>query len=189
MNWKDPKTEKLYSNLVELKLIFEFPKEYLTHHFRGIKNRVDSSALNLISLYSNSKLLVDRINDNWEVIINRIRQFELECLSHSASLMHNNNTVADESAALTAQRIRSIETKLSYLTEHSSMMSIAHVEQMLNDELLKLERIVFQNKSILYLDNKNGLDFMRDLPQFFIGKLVCISNEYFRQDKLDLFFK
>ena len=194
MNWKDPKTEKLYSNLVELKLLFEFPKEYLTHHFKGLKNRVDASALNLLSLYSTNKLVIDKINDCWEAIINRIRQFELECLSYSASLMcnsnsNNNSNLAEESSSMTAQRIRSIETKLNYLTEQSSMMSIAHVEQMLNDELFKLERIVFQNKSILYLDNKNGLEYMRDLPQYFIGKLVCITNEYFRQDRLDLFFK
>lgn len=186
MNWKDAKTEKLFSNLVELKLIFEFPKEYLTHHFKNLKNKVDSSALNLISIYSTNKHLIDKINDCWELIINRIKSYEQECLNNLVV-----TKLADENST-TSQRIKQIEAKLNSLNEASlSQASSAYnyIEQLLNEELFKLEKIVFQNKSLLYLDSKNGTDFMRDLPNYFIGKLIVVTNEYFEQDKLELFFK
>lgn len=185
MNWRDARTEKLFSNLVELKLIFEFPKEYLTHHFKGLKNRVDTSALNLISLYNTNKSLIDKINECWELIINKIKQYELDCLTN----LHVTN-LADENST-TAHRIKQIETKLNNLSENEKSNSTQStlIEQMLNDELFKLEKIVFQSKCLLYLDNKNGIDFMRDLPSYFIGKLVFVNNDYFEQEKLDLFFK
>ena len=184
MNWKDAKTEKLFSNLVELKLIFEFPKEYLTHHFKNLKNKVDTSALNLISVYSTNKQLIDKINDCWEQIINRIKAYEQECLNNLIV-----TKLADDNST-TSQRIKQIETKINTLNESSFNSSSANlIEQLLNDELFKLEKIVFQNKSLLYLDYKNGTDLMRDLPNYFIGKLIVVTNEYFEQDKLELFFK
>jgi hypothetical protein len=181
MNWRDARTDKLHSSLVELKLIFEFPKEYLTHYFKNLKNKVDSSALSLLSLYKTNKIIIDKINGCWELIINRIKQFEQECLGN-LSLMNN---ISDENSS-SAQRIKQIEVKLNNLNEN---MPNSALEQLLHDEFIKLEKIVFQNKCLLYFDDRNGTELMRDLPCFYIGKLIYVSNEYFDQEKVELFFR
>ena len=86
--------------------------------------------------------------------------------------------------------IKFIEDKLNNSTDDYLPKEINHL---IYDQTVKLEKVLFQNKAIIFLDRikcgnwmDNYLDDEQERnifdemdPETTVGKLVCVNNEYF----------
>lgn len=166
-----------------LKLAFYNPGEYIYNYFSDLRNEVDLAAN--LELANNEELIEENENcftDNWIDIIDRIKQFERECL-HASSLSNSFINVKTHKA------VDLIQKKINDLGNQSVKSElIQEFEQIIDNEINKIEKILLCNKSIIFLDKEKC-----ELKQLFskmnlnltIGKLLFVKNEYFSKQSME----
>lgn len=158
----------LNKELDHLKLIATIPRLYLSNYFINLRNEID-----LIfapkSIVNNSDALC--FKKTWKEIIEAVDTFESKLDVKRFTL---SQTVIDE----TNQQITHIQTKL---TE-------THIQDSIDKEKHKLERILLKNKTILILDKSNCLwdDLFNENE---LAKLVIVTDEYINNKEINLIKK
>lgn len=172
--------EDLNKQVDDLRIMFLFPAEFLTNHFKNLKSKIDSAALNLLTTCYNMKNQA-KINESWEQIIQKLKQYEKECLTNSIT------NLKEDFSNETTDKIKQIELKLALLSIDYNQKAARELEHLIADEMNRLQRFFFLNKTFLFVEKKTSNKTL-DLSAYF-GKLICITNEYFSKNSTDFIIK
>jgi hypothetical protein len=199
--------DMLKLDLKTLKQAFELPRIYLTHHFDDLRRKVNIGFLlkeQVIKDFEKKVLLEkDRIH-----LTNVINSFEQDCLRKQKV-----NAFNYEITTKTAKRIKFIEKKLEDLYRYRisekifpeeddvSYEDFDYINSLIYDEKTNIEKIIFLNKTLLYLDineiktekdnssyfdnsesesdasNSDGLIELDD-SEILVGMILFIENDY-----------
>ncbi len=119
--------------LENFKFFLEFPKNYVSEYFRGLKNEVDLSLIVIESNQLNDQDQNKKMKELWLQIIAKIDSFEQECLKKCESLKNEPT-----------------------MTEMSSKLKACHLNnEQLEIEKNQLEVYLFSNKTQIFLNNSN----------------------------------
>jgi Leucine-rich repeat (LRR) protein len=183
--------DSLKYKLNVLKQVTNNPRSHLESYFSDLKNEVTTSFYVKLDQqqmrhtdYSDTKLKL-----NLNEMLHKINEYESECISKSTLIILENEDNND--------LINSIELKLLMNTD------LLNLNDLLYDEIYKLEKILFLNKTLFFIDKIkyenetnnsqqqsnsddsnesftetiNLFHYMNNKNTF--GKLVLIQNEYF----------
>ena len=150
--------DMLKLDLKTLKTAFELPRIYLTNHFDNLRRKVNISFLlkeQAIKVYENRVLLEkDRVQ-----LTNVINSFEQDCLRKQKV-----NAFNYEITNKTLKRIKYIEKKLEELCRYGIIENkfseenpsyedlFDYISSLIYDEKKNIEKIIFLNKTLIYLD-------------------------------------
>jgi hypothetical protein len=119
---------EIINQIEELKQMQRFPRYYLSKYFEELKTQVDTKyALKLDD------------KDKYLEIINSIESFEQDAYNKWSS--KSINTYDDE--------IKLIEDKLN-----NNLNNVSDITKLIGELKLKIETILFSNKTILFIDKK-----------------------------------
>ena len=157
------KTRKqLLKDLEELKDIIEFSRLYLANYFSELRNEVDKEFISILMHHHGDEQIKTNLNQSWKKMIEHINSFEEQCINTTVDLTENE------------ERINSIETTLNESTES--------IQEMIDIEEYSLMKLLFQNKTIVYLDAKHILKKYKSNTN--AGKLILLDGETIRKKKL-----
>ncbi len=132
----------------------QFPRYYLSKYFDELRSQVDTKyALNS-----------DEI-DKYLEIINRIELFERDAYNNWPSRGINEYD----------KKIKSIENKLN----NNNLNNLNDIAQLIDEVKSKIEKTIFSNKSILFIDEKSRFYFARN------SFLLIINDEHIRMSCID----
>lgn len=161
----------LKEDLDRLKNINTFPRFYLSNYFSDLRTEVDL-AFATQDLHETDQTLREKIKKNWTEMILKINEFEQECLLKLKNNSFNNSQITDQ----TEQLINLVESNFINNNIKEDIL-----KELIDGQILKLEKILFLNKLMIFLHRKNGhytilckkLDHRTT-----VGKLIYITNEY-----------
>ena len=168
-------TSKLFENL---KLILQTPRLYICNYFNRFRKDIDLFFIKRIIVETNTKTKA-KLNRNWIEIIHKVDLFEAKCHRNQA-----NNHLDKLLISVTDEKICSFELSLND--------SNLELRQIIQEQIYKLERILFLNRTIFFIDsiNYSGFDsFKRMDLQTTVGKLIICTNEYFDNRSLKQLYK
>ncbi len=157
--------------LERLKNIFHFPRFHLSNYFSDLRTEVDL-AFATKDLNETDLTLREQIKKNWTDMILKINEFEQECLVKLKNNSFNNSQITDQ----TEQLINLVESNFINKKIEEDIL-----KELIDGEILKLEKNLFLKKLMIFLHRKNGhyailckkLDHRTT-----VGKLIYITNEY-----------
>ena len=137
---------------------------YLVNHFSDLRAQVD-----LDYAIVNDEIL----KENWIKMINKIDEFEKDCIiSLSINPFFKNETANINETIKTIEKL--LENKnLGFIERKELLNSIKY-------EIFKIEKNLFQNKTLVYLGKCVSIDF---------GRLLFISDAYLNKSSIELFLK
>ena len=139
--------EKLLNDSNNIKDIIDFPSLYLENYFIELRNDIDKEfALKQLELQNDEEKKKD-LNELWQKIIEKTDSFEKSCIKSSYDLEKHKT------------RINKIETILN----NQETINLKKAEEEIKTEEINLLKILFQNKTILFLKNQ---------------KLVILNDEF-----------
>ena len=173
----------LDKQLYKLKEILNFPRIYLCNYFADLKTEIDLSFAKKQQNSSNAEIM-QILHENYKQMIDKVNSIEEHCLKIQKQ------TFNDELTHETNSIIKQIENKLNITTDEYLSKEI---NDLLYEQTLKLERVIFQNRTLIFLDRSKCCHFIDDFndneeernlfdemdPNTTVGKLVCVYNEYF----------
>jgi hypothetical protein len=142
----EEKMNEIINQIEELKQMQQFPRYYLSKYFEELKTQVDTK-------YA---LKLDE-KDKYLEIINSIESFEQNAYNKWSS--KSINTYDDE--------IKLIEDKLN-----NNLNSVSDITKLIGELKLKIEKMIFSNKTILFIDKKTR--FNRKSNSY----LLIVNDEY-----------
>ncbi len=163
----------------QLKLASYNPDDYIYNYFSDLRNEID--------LVANSQLMDDDtpannneiITDNWIEIIDLIKFFEKEC-NQMRSLKNSLTEIAKAHLV-----IDFIHKKINENSNQLDKIEVfKEIDQLLDSELFKLEKRLFCNKTMFFLDRQKN-DCLKSMPKEKIGKLIFVTNEYFSRKSIE----
>lgn len=139
---------------------------YLANHFCDLRAQIDLDFVRLNDV---------TFKTDWIQMINKTKEFEKECLNSLArhSFFQNESAVVKE-------KIKLIEHKLTKFKTKFNSSQLNELNQSIKYEKLLLEKILFLNKTLVYLNNIHSVK---------LGKLLFISDAYLNKLSIDLFIK
>lgn len=166
--------------LDKLEVMAEFPRFYLANYFSDIRTEVDL-VYGLKQANETDSEILSKINREWLKVINKVDQVEAECLRLNLRKFRFNNQTLMES----------IRTRTGLLNENKKIC-------LLKEEINKLEKILFNNKTVVYLknssfgnENKNKNKKQKVEPYEkqvknanLFEKLIIINDEYFSNEDI-----
>lgn len=217
---KKKMTFNLRKDLEHLKQIIRNPQVYLKDFFSGLRSEIDLTFIERKNVISHSESLLNDLKNNWHQIVSRINLFELECCSKGS-------VFSEDFINQVKERIQTVEEKLNCINyskiqiddelneseyENENETSISeetirtYMFDLIHDEIMKCERILFKNKTYAFLEqNKykanlaNRIEcydvenerclFDRMNKDTTIGKLLIVSNEYLGKNAIDILLK
>lgn len=156
-----------------LKLILRSPRQYIGNYFNGFRHEIDILFMQRILVETNAKTKA-KLNRNWIEIIHRVDAFELKCLKHQATNQFN-----DFLAYKANEKLKLVELKLT--SDNRELLKV------IQEEIFKLERVIFLNRTIFFIDRihfSNFDSFKRMNAETTVGKLIICKNEYFDKQSL-----
>ena len=139
--------EKLLNDSNNIKDIIDFPSLYLENYFIELRNDIDKEfALKQLELQNDEEKKKD-LNELWQKMIEKTDLFEKSCIKSSYDLEKHKT------------RINKIETILN----NQETINLKKAEEEIKTEEINLLKILFQNKTILFLKNQ---------------KLVILNDEF-----------
>lgn len=154
-------TLQLEKFICELELLFELPRLFLCNFITDIKTAIDLASIK--NELTDKRLYIK--------MINCVDQFENDCLKkfHGFDPFLVQETLATINNAKSC--IQSIKTNIDL---EEIMISVY-------DCFYKLEKIIFKNQTIVYLENSLQNDIYRNKTHDpnSIGILLIIENQYF----------
>jgi hypothetical protein len=143
-------------NITQIKLIIQNPRIYLSNYFDDLKNLIDLEYFETI--------LRDRIDKNSQVdlckrhqeITEKLNQVQIECFQNFPLSQIN------------VEIFNQIKTFLNNIESQN----IDNLNQSIYENLMKLQKILFSNKSLIFLKKKD----IPDLKSF--GLLICVEDQF-----------
>lgn len=167
MSWKKVKLTELNHNLDNLKSLFTCKRLYLAEYFLELRNQIDLKVNKIIELNETNR---EEITKNWLQIIEFINSYEKQCFKTCS-----NNKFSNEITLQVNTAIELIESKINNsnidLDDETFELITDQIDDHIYENILKLERIIFLNKTIFYLEST-------DIEPSF-GKLIFVINDHF----------
>ena len=148
---------EIINQIDELKQMQQFPRYFLSKYFEELKTQVDTK-------YA---LKLDE-KDKYLEIINNIESFEQDAYNKWSS--KHINTYDDE--------IKLIEDKLN-----NDLNNVADITKLIGEVKYKIEKIIFLNKTILFIDKKTRFNpksnsFLLIVNDEYISNNLIVNDEY-----------
>ena len=179
------KLNELKYEFERLKCVHRVPRLYISNYFSELKREVD--------LYYNRKDLKkqdERLLKIWLEIIRKIEHYENDCQKWFKKLPddldeHTSNVITHTDMKLNELHSSNIEINLK---SNKVERIIDEMTYLVNDQLLKIESILFNSKKMLFIDisKVNGTKYSDEKET---SKLIFINNEYFGRIGTDLIKK
>ena len=170
---------KLKEILADLKILIEIPRLYLANYFQELRNRIDLLAVERCFNETNEK----ELNANWTLIIKKIASFEKECFRKMPTNQFSKDVASDA-----LNLVNQIESKMSDFDG----MALFDYEKILANETIKLQRILFLNRTIIFLERKDCKMielFSKMNMNTSFGKLVIVKNKFYTFQELSFIQK
>ncbi len=145
--------DTLLNDLNKIKEIAELPSLYLSNYFMELKNDVDREFAPKQLELQNDKEKKKELNELWQQMIEKIDTFEKSCIKSSYDLETHR------------KRINEMEEKLN----KQKTINLNGVKEIIESEEINLLKILFENKTILFLENQ---------------KLIIINDEFISKTTL-----
>ena len=145
--------EKLLNYLNKIKDIVELPSLYLENYFIELRNDVDKEFASKLLELQNDEEEKKELNELWQQMIEKIDSFETSCKTVSYDFEKNKT------------RINEMEKKLN----NQDAINLKETEKIIENEEINLLKILFKNKTILFLKNQ---------------KLVILNDEFISKTSL-----
>ncbi len=171
---------KTSMKLAELKSIINCPNLFISEYFARLTNDVDmeSEMLLLDRKTTNTYKKQQAITKNREVMIDRIKSFESECLNCKEDKLSESDLA--EARALIAAVEGEAGTK-------RSPQELQQTKQLLDSQIQKLKTILFHNKCFLFIKKQEVIDYNSDESVMF-GKLLFM-NHLFSSKGMETFYE
>jgi len=146
-----------------------------------------------------------KLTDNWLEIIDKIKLLESQCISHHSMTTFEFNT---EQFDVLKIKLNDLSAQVdTYLAEYQNdtstincnnqlvndNLAIANLTDIINRIQFNLDKSLFLNKTIVFLERDAHLDkedyLARMDPALTVGKLLVISNIYFSLDEINEAFR
>lgn len=167
--------EKLSKEYEDFKSLFKYPRLFLRKHFNDLKNQIEQAYEQ--KTISRTSADLKKRHENLIEITQRVSQFELECLEVQIDNKFEASLTRD-----TNEKLKIIKTILNDLSETNlkSKEVVQEISDLIYNESIKLERVLFQNKTILFIRRDNSLEhlFTKTNPNTTFGKLIMVNNAY-----------
>ena len=186
------KIVSLQMDLKELEELYQTPILYLSNHFNNLRREINIAETEQASTKKEIETS-NKLNDNFIKMINKVNEYEQECLK-----LKDQNILKLNETKETVKAIQLIKEKINYLSvkelkqdENNEDFSsyILDIEDLIYDATVYLERTLFLNKTMVFLEEKtNKVDrlFSQMDNSSSAGKLLFITNEYFGKRGLTL---
>ena len=186
------KIVSLQMDLKELEELYQTPILYLSNHFNNLRREINIAEAEQASTKKEIETS-NKLNDNFIKMINKVNEYEQECLK-----LKDQNILKLNETKETVKAIQLIKEKINYLSvkelkqdENNEDFSsyILDIEDLIYDATVYLERTLFLNKTMVFLEEKtNKVDklFSQMDDSSSAGKLLLITNEYFGKRGLTL---
>ena len=181
----------LTKSVEELEMILNSPRVYLSNYFGDLKNEIDLGAAILVNLKTKSTNIqlneIDKIYNEQLLFINKIESFENICLN-SIQLLG----LADQTRqTINVCKLKIIEFGL-YLSRPDSEITKSkqmfhEIENAVQQCCYKLQRTLFSNKCLLFLNKKTLKQFgvaESLLASLSIGILLFVQDEFISQTRI-----
>jgi hypothetical protein len=172
-------TDNIDKKLIEIKQMLESSNLYMSEHFNNLRNQVDLESETLlldrknINTYKKQQI----ISKNRELMIDRINSFEKQCLEKGGK-------ISPEIVNEVKNLLKMLEIQL---ISRKTFEEIEIIEKILDTEILKLKKILFKNKSLLFLKKQCYVE-NDDTQSVSFGKLIFM-NQLFSSYAIQIFIK
>lgn len=187
---------KLNHQLEELKVLIDSPKKFLAKFFLELRNDINSSFIQQNEVTSDEHKQTVLL-ENWLKMIARLNEFERDCFTYLVNQLDH-------------QVFDTTKIKLSQLSKTRPANTIEHlcqeIQELIQDEKLKIERILFRNRTITFMnklrlsDNLFLTDYdskKKETVRLFdkmdldvtVGKLIIINDDYLSKDDISMLKK
>lgn len=183
--------EKMYKKIEQLKMLLEFPRLYLSNFFADLRTQIDLAFFaKELELNENEALI--ELRKNWHEMINKLNSLEEKCLLRRSM---TRSTTATNLFRLVEIRL---ETATQTLNQEALSEMIQELDDLVYEELTRLERIIFLNKTIIFLDSSkykgtnqinNYSKIFSKMSKFTVGKLIIVIDDYFGERGVNLIKK
>lgn len=176
------KFNSVITQINNLKVLIEIPSMYINNYFIDIRNEIDL-AVTEKQIKENGHL-DENLNKNWIQMIDLLYAFETECLARlkSKKLFYDIEKNGKDFIQSIDLKLSKLEKEVYQETTHETAAELEKLENEVYDETFKFEKIVFMNRTVVYLDKNNSKleNYFENMnPKTTIGKLVVVKNEYF----------
>ena len=172
MNNLENLISELKKEFIQLKSLHDFPRLYVISYFSDLRNEVNQAFSSIENTTNPDQ--IKHLDSNWTKITDKINEFKNECLD---SLGETTPFIS----LITIDNLNTIEKTLFKAIRLNDSNELNKVRSSINSYILELERVIFKNKSMIFLDRKKYKHnfIYRKMDQFTTtGKLLIISNEY-----------
>lgn len=152
--------------LKDLKFSLKFPQIHLTSTFDAITNEIDLAAEKEIFEIDSSRHLIQDV-DSKITLINSERTRMIEKIKEHSSALIGNVQVSETKKNLLENSVKIIESELKNLFSQN----IAEMENLLYEVYFDLERVIFNNQTVVFLSKE-----ILDGNQF--GTLIFVQDEF-----------
>jgi hypothetical protein len=166
-------TDFINEKFEHLKFLFECPRLFLSNFFNDLKAEIDSS----FALKEQSINDKEILTENWTNIIKRVEEFELECFRAKKK-----NEFQKEFQQEMSELISLIASDLIRKKADNVL------DDLISQNILKIEKELFLNKTIVYLDeSKTERNIFDEIDlETTAGKLLIINDQYLSSNELQL---
>lgn len=166
------KISDLKKEFIQLKSLHDFPRLYIISHFSDLRNEANQA---FARLENTSKPENIKLRDsNWTRITEKINEYKTECLDKLGETKPFAHLVSQ-------QEINSLEKKLFATINSNDPNQIESLRLTMQEMILKLEQIIFLNKTMIFLDRakfKHSFIYRKLDPQITAGKLLVINDDF-----------
>lgn len=181
MNWRDIKIDDMHKELDELRFVSEYPREFLLAYFKNLKQKIETIITQKSSSSAQTKPTI-YLTDKKESLIDRIKQFEFECLS-SVSL-YNKQIVSPDTLNLIQAKLDSLSR--CYILNDNFKEQVKEIDCLVYDELYRLQKYLFRGKTLVYLEKKLN-NYSDDCFVYYDRKMkLILVNEFFGKKGLEI---
>lgn len=184
-------------DLNDLELLIKSPKDYILKYFNDSRETITA----LYKTRKETKLtneLSIKLDENYKLLTSKIDQLEKECLNNFSANKYDNKIKESNDSIL-----ETIHQKIEYFTNKYTNQNIdqeneeyddpeyyileKEIEDLIHATISSLENIIFNNKTILFLEEEmckvpnlfQSMDFLTT-----IGKLLIFKDKYFSRSCL-----
>jgi hypothetical protein len=170
MNWRDVKIDEMHKELEELKFVAEYPREFLLAYFKNLKQKLE------IIMQSSIRPLINK-----ELYLERIKTFELECLSSVSN--YTKQIVSNESIYLIQMKLDLLSR--NYILIDNFKEQCKEIDYLIYDELYRLQKYLFRSKTLIFLERK--FNFTDECLICYDKKIkLILVNEFFGKKGLEI---
>lgn len=171
---------ELVKEYEQFKLLLECPRLFICNYFNELKRKIDLAFADLNSQLEYAHQENSDLNRNWSQIIHLIDSVEMKCLKSNKL-----NRFAFKFSQETNQKLKLIERVVKQVSKQEDYNCVLNL---IYDEMYKIEKNLFQNQTLVFLDRKkcklNRIFRLID-DDVSAGKLIFVKNEYFGKKSIE----